>query len=345
MVGDHMGRPGAVRFTFSPLGYTLYYWNRFANFFSLLADDPRDLAFHRDHVSTQMAKRAMREADASASPRRLSQQTPRIAILCAGHLRNLCRDDDSFASLANAVALCRSVASCDLFLFTWSTLEPRTSPWTSTWRSSASEQTGQSSAACVERVRREIGTVAIRVDDQPQQGCFVNGSSVLGTWRTPHDGNDTQTSYGAIRCQVTAVQRADTLRREYVNARQQSHSAAVRLRPDLYDPMGAVHREYCNRMWRSRELGTTSGPCVWQPRILQPDNITWAEIAQARPDPTAIHGCGNRRDTDSAVNPGEKNGDHCMWSAPPSALEALVTSWVLGHGRRQRHPAQRLSEW
>jgi len=225
------------------------------------------------------------------------------------------------------VASCRSVASCDLFLFTWSTLEPRTSPWTSTWRDSTSERMILSSAACVERVRREIGTAAIRVDDQPQEGCLVNGSSVLGTWRTQHDGSDTQTSYGAIRCQVTAVERADSLRRKFVNSRQHSYTAAVRLRPDLYDPMGAVHREYCNRMWRSHELSKTSGSCVWLPRVLQPDHITWTTIARASPDPTAIHGCGNPRDPDSAVNPGEKNGDHCVWSAPPSALEALVASW------------------
>lgn len=273
--------------------------------------------------------------DASSSPWR----PRRVALLVAGHLRELCSSESNFAvskwSLGATVAACRRVAKCDLFVFSWAHLDQRTPTWHGDFQGGGENN----ASACAERVRNELSATIVELAPQPKDGCSVQrlGTSALSTrWAVPvmggarqHDSNAAigalTPSYGAVRCQVNAVQRVNALRLRHEAATGRRYDAAVRLRPDLYDPMGDERRARCHKLWAAKQLNRTTAPCEWRPFRSRPDMGVWRLMAghgsTLQPNATVLYSC------EIYAEPGEKNGDQCYFSVPPAALDALVEAW------------------
>ena len=106
----------------------------------------------------------------------------RIALVVAGHLRELCSTDANFDaspwSLVQTVRACRRVARCDVFVYTWSTLDQQTRTWHDDFQGGGMAN----ASACIDRLRRAVDAVALAVDEQPAEGCPVHGLSVQGRW-------------------------------------------------------------------------------------------------------------------------------------------------------------------
>ena len=195
---------------------------------------------------------------------------PRIAIQISGHLKDVCRADHyrgpagthRWTNLANAVADCRKVAVCDVFLVTFSTLFPvaskhdsRTIPTAST----PAEQYNIShffwrSYPCLDFLDKLLMPTAVKVDTQPQNIVPALGSTVYyrGSFITS-GSKQNATASGApllagVRASVHAVAAAARLRREHCRTFgcADAHDAVLRMRPDVYDQVrcafAASHR-------------------------------------------------------------------------------------------------------
>lgn len=176
----------------------------------------------------------MRDSQSALTPPR------RIAVLIAGHLRELCSSASNFDgpwSLVQTVAKCRQHATCDAFLFTWSTLDQQTPTWHTDLQGGGTTD----ASACVARLRQALDLVAVEVQRQPVAGCAVNDRAPPdGRWTLPASvmasvgaAGALMPSYGAVRCQVEAIHRAAQLWRRHTASTGVVYDAAVRLRPDL----------------------------------------------------------------------------------------------------------------
>ena len=239
-----------------------------------------------------------------------------VALQLSGHLRSLCDSRAHFAPLADVVRACRAAAStCDLFVHTWDELHAQTSSW-HTWYPTDNPARGESSRRCVAQIREELRPAAVRVERQsPSPLSNETWIVVAGRHRETH------VSLGGLRSAIRGVAAAAAMRREFERegARpRRRYDLAIRLRPDLY------HRRNVRKGSRANYRGQPVNQiCSVPPRA-------WATIAGAAA--AARGGSGGGCDTcvracDDDTIPGNKSGDMCFWSSPPSALDRLVASW------------------
>ena len=96
------------------------------------------------------------------------------------------------------------------------------------------------------------------------------------------------------------------------SGRVKAYDVAVRMRPDLY------HRKNFrrNRGTGSLYRGVPMNQICTVPKAAWPIIVADAER------------CGNCvRGCDDDTTPGNKSGDMCFWSSPPTALDRLVDAW------------------
>ena len=238
----------------------------------------------------------------------------RVALQLSGHLRNLCDGPTQFEPLAQLVAACRAVAAvCDLFVHTWDELHARTPTW-HTWYPSDIPAAGASSQPCVEMISRELRPANVFVERQ------VLRRRSNDTW-TVFAGRhaETHVSLAGLRSAIYAVKTASRLRRAHERTgKALPYDVAVRLRPDIY------HRRNVKKNDRRHYRGVPINQICTVPPV------AWSVIAHAG---RAGAGTGRNhcatcvRACDDETVPGNKSGDMCFWSSPPSALDRLVSAW------------------
>ena len=251
---------------------------------------------------------------------------PSVALQLSGHLRGLCESDAHFQPLSSLVAGCRAVAArCDLFVHTWDELYPRTPSWHTWYPSDVPGGGGTSSQRCLEKVRTALRPAAVSVERQAPNRDLGNATWIVVAGRH----RETHVSLAGLRSAVHGVAAAAELRRAHERAaRAPPYDVAVRVRPDLY------HRRNFRRNTRGSYRGVPvnqicSVPAAAWPTIVSaakrraPSAAAASSAAEVSPAPqlAAVHGC------DDDTRPGNKSGDMCFWSAPPSALDTLVAAW------------------
>ena len=239
----------------------------------------------------------------------------RIALQLSGHLRGLCDGPSHFEPLASLVAECRAVAWCDLFVHTWDELHAQTPTW-HTWYPSDVPNAGASAYPCIEQIARELRPTSVHVERQRlSRPANATWTVALGRHRETH------VSLAGLRSAIYAVAASSRMRIAHERApKSVLYDAAVRLRPDLY------HRRNYRKNGKRGDVHNYRG--VPMNQICSVPKGAWPVIARAASaDGSAtrctncVHGC------DDETAPGNKSGDMCFWSSPPSALDRLVLAW------------------
>ena len=173
-----------------------------------------------------------------------------MAIQVSGHLRRTC----DFRDVEEQVLSCRArFTRCDVFVHTWTELEPRTPHWRRGWPKRPKYNT--SSASCVQRLNRTLRPLALVVEQQgdppPEGSLGPDGkpfaeTGVLNWGAARHFG---------WRMSVHAMNRANELRRSSARA----YTFVLRLRPD--GGRGACRRRLCRLpLWDCLSLHSTPSP-------------------------------------------------------------------------------------
>jgi hypothetical protein len=231
-----------------------------------------------------------------------------VALQLSGHLRGLCDSESTFEPLARVVSSCRSAAArCDLFVHTWEELHPQTSSW-HTWYPTDAPSFGSSSRRCVERLKARLHPTAVSVQRQ-ELGLLHNETWIVAAGRH----RETHVSLAGLRSAIRAVAAAAELRRSHERADSTVHyDIAVRLRPDIY------HRRNFRRSTRANYRGVPMNQICTVPTAAWKTIV--ASAGASRCD-SCVHAC------DDETAPGNKSGDMCFWSSPPSALDRTVRAW------------------
>lgn len=235
----------------------------------------------------------------------------RVALQMSGHLRSLCDSPANFEPLAQLVTACRATAArCDLFVHTWDELHARTPTW-HTWYPTDVPNAGATSQACVQQLKASLAPVAVAVERQ-EASRSANETWIVAAGRH----RETHVSLAGLRSGIRGVAAASALRQREVRAgRVAPYDVAVRLRPDLYHRRN--HRK--NRGKGERYRGVPINQVCSVPVAAWP-TIAGRMNGEPRCD-TCVHGC------DDQTRPGNKSGDMCFWSSPPTALDRLVHRW------------------
>ena len=152
----------------------------------------------------------------------------RIALQFSGHLRHRC----VFGPVLLHARACRALfAKCDIFVHTWTELEPRTPHW----RRGPRHPPNVSSASCVRSLQQTVTPVAVRVEEQaaaPDAAALAPD----GTQFSPKDIGKEHYYYGperefGWRMNVHGMTQVSKLRAQN-EAREGPYDLAVRLRPD-----------------------------------------------------------------------------------------------------------------
>jgi hypothetical protein len=238
-----------------------------------------------------------------------------VALQLSGHLRDLCATPANFEPLENIVTDCRSRAKrCDLFVHTWDQLHAQTPSW-HTWYPSDVKLHGASSDECVAQLKGRLKPAAIAVERQPPPSAALgNATWIVASGRH----RETHVSLAGLRSAIKGVAAAAALRQRHETSSAQ-YDVALRLRPDLY------RRRNARRSRRSNYRGIPMNQICSVPRE------AWRTILDASPSNQqqrcggggglCVHGC------DDETTPGNKSGDMCFWSAPPTAIDQLVRAW------------------
>ena len=243
----------------------------------------------------------------------------RVALQLSGHLRGLCESAAHFEPLSSLVAECRAVSRCDLFVHTWDELYPQTPSW-HTWYPSDLPGGGRlKSRRCLDQIRAKLHPTSVAVERQEPNRALANATWIVIAGRH----RETHVSLAGLRSAVRGVAAAAALRRTHeLSGRTPPYDIAVRIRPDLY------HRRNTRRNTRSSYRGVPvnqicSVPSAAWPTIVDAAQHARAAVATASASalPAAVHGC------DDDTLPGNKSGDMCFWSAPPIAVDRLVSAW------------------
>lgn len=242
----------------------------------------------------------------------------RVALQMSGHLRGLCDSDANFAPLKQLVVACRAVASrCDLFVHTWDELYPQTSTW-HTWYPSDNPNVAARSLDCVKRLKRQLKPKVVTVENQPMPSATLgNHTWIVATGRH----RETHVSMAGLRSAIRGVAAVAELRRSHeLASRMPQYDVALRLRPDLY------HRRNFRRSTRSDYRGVPVN------QICSVPERAWHVIAGNLRDSRSgrSNDCGGTacvRGCDDETAPGNKSGDMCFWSSPPTSMDRLVAAW------------------
>ena len=257
------------------------------------------------------------ESSRPASVGAMESAMPRIAIQLSGHLKDVCRTDhyhERWTLLQESVKDCRRVATCDVFLATFSTLFPVASKHDvgslekilptdvpphdeynishGYWRS----------WACIAELEKRIGgVVAVAVDVQPKsivkalgnatmfRGSFKYLSTRGGVahWMRVNATSPSQLRRGTspllagVRASVHAIASASRLRRAHCATFGCEHDLVVRMRPDLYKEVYEKgHRVQSEWLSQGGMLGRSSWDTVAHvARALRRDHNTSASSA------------------------------------------------------------------
>jgi hypothetical protein len=230
----------------------------------------------------------------------------RVALQLSGHLRNLCDSPSNFAPLAALVAACRAVTSCDLFVHTWDELHAHTPTW-HTWYPSDVPNLGQSSRPCVQQLTSALAPMAVEVERQ------VSRRSANETWIVAAGRHrETHVSLAGLRSAIEGVAAAARLRqREERSGRVAPYDVAVRVRPDLYQRRNARKNRGRGERYRGVPIN----------QVCTVPSAAWPVIVSRGRCETCVRGC------DDETRPGNKSGDMCFWSSPPTAIDRLVQAW------------------
>lgn len=145
-----------------------------------------------------------------------------ISLQISGHLRRGCVIGPARAH----VRACQArFSSCEVFVHTWTLLEPSTPHW----RRGYAHSSGGSSATCVARLRAAVQPISLLVEHQPAMPA--NGS--LGPDGQPFAESEMhwgpQRHWG-WRMNVHGMQQAAALR--HTSKNRNVHALSIRLRPD-----------------------------------------------------------------------------------------------------------------
>ena len=129
-----------------------------------------------------------------------------------------------------------------------------------------------------------------------------------------------------MACAVRAVAAAAELRRGHERAgRTPPYDVAVRLRPDLY------RRRNFRRNTRGSYRGIPVNQVCSVPSSAWPAIVGAAAASRPFAGRSCVRGASSAtcvvRGCDDETLPGNKSGDMCFWSAPPTAIDRLVTAW------------------
>lgn len=239
----------------------------------------------------------------------------RIALQLSGHLRGLCDGPSHLEPLASLVSECRAVAHCDLFIHTWDELHAQTPTW-HTWYPSDVPNAGASAYPCIEQVARKLRPISVHVERQ-RLSRPANATWTVASGRH----RETHVSLAGLRSAIHAVAASSRMRIAYERApKTELYDAAVRLRPDLYH-----RRNYRNNGKRGDILNYRGVPMN---QICSVPKAAWPVIARAATTDASASRCPNCvRGCDDETAPGNKSGDMCFWSSPPSTLDRLVLAW------------------
>ena len=137
---------------------------------------------------------------------------------------------------------------------------------------------------------------------------------------------ETHVSLFGLRSAVRAVAAAAELRRGHERAgRTPPYDVAVRLRPDLY------RRRNFRRNTRGSYRGIPVNQVCSVPSSAWPAIVGAAAASRPLAGRSCVRGASSAtcvvRGCDDETLPGNKSGDMCFWSAPPTAIDRLVTAW------------------
>jgi len=273
-----------------------------------------------------------------------------VALQYSGHLRELCDDNGKFGTIEYTVRHCRETvqkadpsAWCDVFMHTWDTLHPKTPTWHNHGRTYR-DLGLNSSAACVERLRKDLGPVTVKVDDQAES-TDLDYARDRATWFCPHDltrdcppRSDTGVTYAGLRAATRAAVEASKLRRVAEAAFEakavavtadgdgngahtggrRAYRVAVRLRPDTFKTagrakIGGLSNEAIDHFgWLAAASAAASGG---------------AAMAGAAPSASLLVGLNRTLfGCHSQLKPGMRNNDHCFWGAT-DVMDAALEGW------------------
>ena len=230
----------------------------------------------------------------------------------SGHLRGLCESPGHFAPLEQLVAACRASAiRCDLFVHTWDELYAQTATWHTWYPAADVPKIADRSHDCLEHVRKRLQPAAVAVDHQPLPSPQLRNE----TWSVAVGRHrETHVSLVGLRNAIRGVDAVAKLRQAHEQAAGLVYDVALRLRPDLY------HRRNFRRSTRSNYRGVPIN------QICSVPEPAWKAITSIRKlqehcRGECVYGC------DDETAPGNKSGDMCFWSSPPSAIDRLVAAW------------------
>ena len=212
------------------------------------------------------------------------------ALVFTGHLRDTCdRKKDGIIGLLNQTRMCREAfhGRCDVFIYTWSTLEKAAAPYNTQGRTLLAPS-NSSSWACLEAVSRALEPTVVSAVVQPAR---PEVQPSMQSWGRLGE------SLASFRMNSAAVIGGLDLMRSYASSMRVNYSAVARMRLD----MGS-------RRW------TRFGHVFLAP-------MGWANI-RSRADEDARGGGqpGLAREVSTCDVPRVKLTDFCMWSSPPAAL-------------------------
>ena len=252
----------------------------------------------------------------------------RIAIQFSGHLRGKC----TTVPLRHHITTCRKFFQhCDVFMHTWSELEPRTPHWR---RGLPAQNTNASSERCAGTFEKELRSLEegnhfwkLAVEDQPPPPPD-DTLAPDGTPFTPtRKANSTELYWGAARhhgwlMNVRGQARAAELRR----ASQRVYVLALRLRPD--DTWRFGSRVRTEVLWAclsnvaillSADVATRSElpplpPHVWNWAGSELGQLTWRALARS------LHSCSPGAGLSVVGN------DNCFFGTP-SVLDRIYAQF------------------
>lgn len=202
----------------------------------------------------------------------------RVALQVSGLLRETCKNSTTLDAFVKVVKDCRTLASCDLFMATWDTLDgAQTSAYNRTTVAGSSFQ-------CVEKISDALIPVAVMVEPVPKRLKTTRNFS-----RIPGRPGAQTFGWGPVLAQAYGVLMAGKLRTLH-EINRGWYDVAVRMRPDEY------------RIAHRTNLHMTLP--AWRMMFDIAKNLTTMDLP-------FIMSC-----TAGGGAPGGKSSDRCFWGKP-----------------------------